>query len=291
MNVEDEKFVKVFITLAVIFIILIILLFSSVYKINAGYRGVELTFGKPSEVVSQEGINFKIPIVQTVEKYEVRTQKIQTIADSASLDLQDVQTTVALNFHLDPGTVNKLHQEIGKDYKIRIIDPAIQESVKAATAKFSAENLIVKRPEVRNTMQNLLTEKLGKYHIFVDELNIENFQFSEGFDAAIELKVTAEQMKLKADNDLKRIIVEAEQIRTQADAEAYALLRKADAISQSKDVVQLKLIEVQEKQVIVQQNAVDKWNGILPMITGTGGIPFIDSSELTSRYYSNEITS
>ena len=291
MQTEDEKLVKGVITYGIISLIVVILIFGAVYKINAGYRGVKLTFGKPSEMISQEGLNFKIPIVQTVQKYEVRTQKIQTLADSASLDLQDVQTTIALNFHLDPGTVNKLHQEIGKDYKIRIIDPAIQESVKAATAKFSAENLIKKRPEVRNEMQVLLTEKLGKYHIFVDELNIENFQFSEGFDAAIELKVTAEQMKLKADNDLQRIMVEAEQIKTQADAEAYALLKKADAISKSKDVVQLKLIEVQEKQVIVQQSAVDKWDGKLPMITGTGGIPFIDSSELTSKYYPDGTTS
>jgi len=291
MDKTDEKFVKGLITFGIIGLIVVILIFGTVYKINAGYRGVELTFGKPSNVISQEGINFKIPIVQSVQKYEVRTQKIQTEADSASLDLQDVQTTIALNFHLDPGAINKLHQEIGKDYKVRIIDPAIQESVKAATAQFSAENLIKRRPEVRQKMQSLLTEKLSKYHILVDDFNIENFQFSEGFDAAIELKVTAEQMKLKADNDLQRIIVEAEQIKTQADAEAYALLRKAEAISKSGDVVQLKLIEVQEKQVLVQQSAVDKWDGKLPMITGTGGIPFIDSSELTSKYYQDETTS
>jgi len=291
MDKTDEKLIKGLITFGLIGLVVIILIFGTVYKINAGYRGVELTFGKPSEIISQEGINFKMPIVQSVQKYEVRTQKIQTEADSASLDLQDVQTTIALNFHLDPGAINKLHQEIGKDYKVRIIDPAIQESVKAATAQFSAENLIKRRPEVRQKMQSLLTEKLSKYHILVDDFNIENFQFSEGFDAAIELKVTAEQMKLKADNDLQRIMVEAEQIKTQADAEAYALLMKADAISKSKDVVQLKLIEVQEKQVIVQQNAVDKWDGKLPMITGTGGIPFIDSSELTSKYYQDETTS
>lgn len=288
---EEEFNPAKLITGIVIGLIVLLLLFTAVFKINAGYRGVVLTFGKPSENIAQEGINFKIPIVQTVKKYEVRTQKIQTEADSASLDLQDVQTTIALNFHLDPGAVNRLHQEIGKDYKIRIIDPAIQESVKAATAQFTAEDLIKRRPEARQEMKDLLSEKLSKYHIIVDDFNIENFQFSEEFDKAIEAKVTAEQLKLKADRDLERIKVEAEQVRTQAEAESYALLLKADAINRAKDVVQLKLIEVQEKQVIVQQSAVNKWDGKLPMITGSGGIPFIESSQLASSYYSGDETS
>jgi len=274
MKKENKEFKpETYIALAVIGIIVLVLIFGSLFTIKAGYRGVILTFGKPSENIAQEGLNFKIPIVQTVKRYEVRTQKIESQADSASLDLQDVQTTIALNFHLDPGTVNKLHQEIGKDYKIRIIDPAIQESVKSVSAQFRAEDLIQKRPEARQKMQELLTAKLAKYNIIVKDFNIVNFQFSEEFDKAIEQKVTAEQLKLKADRDLERIKVEAEQVKTQAEAEAYALLLKADAINKAEGVIELKLIEVQEKLVVVQQNAVDKWNGILPQVTS--GIPFI----------------
>jgi len=274
MKKENKEFKpENYVVLAVIGIIVLVIIFGSLFTIKAGYRGVILTFGKPSEKIAQEGINFKIPIAQTVIKYEVRTQKIETQADSASLDLQDVQTTIALNFHLDPGMVNRLHQEIGKDYKIRIIDPAIQEAVKSTSAQFRAEDLIQRRPEARQKMQELLTEKLARYNIVVKDFNIVNFQFSEEFDKAIEQKVTAEQLKLKADRDLERIKVEAEQVRTQAEAEAYALLLKADAINKAGGVVELKLIEVQEKLVVVQQNAVDKWNGVLPKVTS--GIPFI----------------
>jgi len=260
-----------FIVVIAIAFIIIMLLFLSVYTISAGYRGVVLTFGKPSENIAGEGLHFKIPFAQTVKKYEVRTQKIETQADSASLDLQDVQTTIALNFYLDPGAVNRLHQEIGEDYQVRIIDPAIQESVKSVSATFKAEDLIQRRPEARRGMQDVLTEKLEKYHIVVKDFNIVNFQFSEEFDKAIEAKVTAEQLKLKADRDLERIQVEKQQKITQAEAEAEAL--RLQKLHISSELIKLREIEVKSKALDVQREAIEKWNGILPQVTS--GIPFI----------------
>ncbi len=257
--------------LAVVVGIILILLFLTVYTVSAGYRGVILTFGKPSDTIAQEGINFKIPFVQTVKKYEVRTQKIETQADSASLDLQDVQTTIALNFYLDPGKVNRLHQEIGRDYQIRIIDPAIQEIVKAATAQFKAEDLIQRRPEVRDKMQELISDKLEKYHIIVKDFNIVNFQFSEEFDKAIEQKVVSTQLRLKSEIDLERIKVEKEQKITQAEAEAEAL--RLQKLHISADLIELREIEVKSKALDVQREAIEKWDGILPKVTS--GIPFI----------------
>lgn len=283
----EQTFAR-YIKFGVIAIIVIFLLFLGVYKVNAGYRGVVLTFGKPSESIAQEGLNFKIPIVQTVKKYEVRTQKIETVADSASKDLQDVQTTIALNFHLDPGAVNKLHQEVGRDYKVRIIDPAIQEAVKAATAQFRAEDLIQRRPEARKKMRELLETKLEKYHIVVNDLNIINFQFSEKFDEAIEEKMVAEQLKLKADRDLERIKIEKEQTITQAEAEAEALRLQKQQITP--DLIKLRQIEVQKLSVEVRLEAIKKWNGILPMITGSGGIPLIEMSQLQASYLGTEIS-
>lgn len=255
------------------------ILFLTVYTIPAGHRGVLLTFGKPSDTISTEGIHIKFPFAQSIKKMEVRTQKIETDADSVSLDLQNVQTTVALNFHLDPGRVNKLYQEIGEDYQVRIIDPAIQESVKAVMAQYKAEKMTEKRPEVSRKIGEALTERLSKYYIIVDGFNMVNFQFSEAYDAAIEKKVTAEQLALKAERDLDRIKIEAEQIKTLADAEAYALLKKNEAIKNSPEIVNLKLIEVQEKAVDVQRQAVEKWNGELPKVVG-GATPFIGFESL-----------
>lgn len=254
--------------LALLIIITLTVIFGGVYTIKAGYRGTLTTFGKPSMEVKGEGLHFKIPLVQGIKKAEVKTQKVEVTADSASKDLQDVQTTIALNFHILPSDVPKLYQEVGiPAYQDRIIQPAIQESVKAITARYVAEELITKRPEVRNEMKAHITEKLQKYYLVVDDFNIVNFQFSEEFDKAIESKVTAEQLKLKAARDLERIVIEKEQIITQAQAEAEALRLQKQEITP--DLIKLRLIEMQKE-------AIQKWDGVLPQ--ATSGMPFIDVS-------------
>lgn len=274
---RQEKRIRNTISFAVVGIIVLILLLGSFSVVSAGERGVRLTFGKPSMDALDEGIHFKIPIVQSIKKLEVRTQKIETQADSASRDLQDVQTTIALNFHLMPDTTPRLYQQIGTDYKSRIIDPAIQESVKAVSARFTAEELVARRPEVREGIRQELVDKLGKYFIQVDDFNIVNFQFSAEFDKAIEQKVTAEQLKLKAERDLERIKIEKEQTITQAEAEAEALRLQKQEITP--DLIELRKIEV-------QRTAVEKWNGILPKVTG-GAIPFIQLDEEISPTMTN----
>jgi len=252
----------------------VVLLFFTAYTISAGERGVLLTFGKPSLDAVGEGLHFKFPIAQTIKKINVKTLKIETDADAASKDLQNVQTTIALNFHLSPEQVPKLYQEVGLGYVDIIVNPAIQESVKAVQAKFTAEELVSKRSEVRIEIQKVLTERLSKYYIIVDDFNIVNFQFSEEFDKAIEEKVTAEQRKLKAERDLERIIIEKEQTIAQAQAEAESLRLQKQEITP--DLVRLRQIEV-------QREAIKVWDGHLPQVTG-GAIPFID---MRSTNYTN----
>jgi len=251
-------------------IIAVGIVFGAFYTIDAGERGVLLTFGKPSLLESQPGFHFKIPFAQVVKKMEVRTTKLEVDSDSSSKDLQDVQTTIALNYHLVPEEVISLYKDIGTAYETRIIAPAIQESVKSVTARFTAEELITKRTEVREGIKNQLLERLSKYYIAVDDFNIVNFQFSEEFDKAIEAKVTAEQLKLKADRDLERIRVEAEQKIAQAQAEAEALRLQKQEITP--DLVKLRMIEV-------QRSAIEKWDGILPRVTGEG-VPLISVGNL-----------
>lgn len=265
---SDNKEITSTIFVAFSVAIIFSLILGSFYTISAGERGIILTFGKPSMDVSSEGFHWKVPIVQQVKKMEVRTKKIETDADSVTKDLQGVMTKIALNYHLNPELIPKLYQEVGPGYESRIINPAIQESVKAVMARYEIEELTENRPEVRNGIKEFISEKLSKYYIIVDDFNIVNFGWSEEFTKAIEEKLTAEQKKLKAERDLERIKVEAEQVKTQAEAEAYALKIKASAIEASDDVVTLKQIEA-------QLEAIEKWNGKLPQVTG-GSIPLIN---------------
>lgn len=242
--------------------IVTVLLFSSITIVGTGNRGVVTQFGKVQDRILDEGLHFKLPIVQGVTKIDVTTQKAEVDADAASRDLQSVDTTIALNFSANPSTVNTLYQEYKRQYDSRLIAPAIQEAVKAGTAQFSAEELITKRSEVRDAIRSDLEERLAPEGITVQAFSIVNFSFSEAFDNAIEAKQVAEQQALQAERDLERIKIEAEQRVAQAEAEAEAIRITAQALNENPNLVELE--------------AVKKWNGVLPTYTGGGAIPFLN---------------
>jgi regulator of protease activity HflC (stomatin/prohibitin superfamily) len=242
--------------------------------IGAGQRGVMLNFGAVQPLVLDEGLHFRVPVMQEIVLMDVKVQKAVTDTVAASADLQDVTSTLALNYHLIPDKANVVYQNLGVAFKERIIDPAILEVVKAVTARYSAEELITKRPQVSDAMRLALTERLKEYNIAVDAFSIVAFSFSKVFAEAIEAKQTAEQLALKARRDLDRIKIEAEQKITAAKAEAESLrLQRANI---SADLIELRRIEANIK-------AIEKWNGILPQVTGGGGVPLIGLGDLKSR--------
>jgi regulator of protease activity HflC (stomatin/prohibitin superfamily) len=251
-------------------LIIVLFAFKPWVQIGAGERGVVQNFGAVQENVLNEGIHFRIPIVQTVILMDVKIQKAMTDAASSSSDLQDVDLSVALNYHIIPDKANLVYQTIGVEFKERIIDPAIQEVMKAVSARYTAEELITKRPAVSTEMQQALTSRLLASNISVDAFSIISFSFSQTFTDAIEAKQTAEQNALKAKRDLDRIKVEAEQTIAAATAEAEAL--RLQKMNISPDLIELRKIEANLK-------AIEKWNGILPEVTGAGAIPFIGVGE------------
>lgn len=261
-----SAFGKKIVWLSVIFFIVltIFLFFRPFVTVGAGERGVITTFGKVSATVLQPGLHGRNPFTQKVVVLDVQTVKHEVQALAYSKDIQTVDAKVALNYHLDATTVNDLYSEIGKQYEARIIDPSIQESVKAATAQFTAQDLIEQRPKVKDEIRVLLTQRLTPRHIVVDDFSIVNFDFSDDYEKAVEAKQVAQQNALKAENDLKRIEVEAQQRIAQAKAEAEAIRIQAESISQQggADYVHLKSVE--------------KWNGTLPQYMLPGStLPFI----------------
>ena len=259
----------------IIGIILLLFLFARPWiQVGAGERGVVLNFGAVQENVLGEGLHFRIPVMQTVALMDVKVQKSLTNAAASSSDLQEVSSEVAINYHIVPDKANVVYQTIGINFKERIIDPAVQEVVKAVTARYTAEELITKRPAVSDAMKANLPERLMEHNIAVDAFSIVGFSFSKIFMEAIESKQTAEQLALKARRDLERIKIEAEQKITAATAEAESLrLQRANI---SPDLIELRKIEANLK-------AIDKWNGILPQVTGGGAVPLIGIGEPTRK--------
>ena len=251
-------------------VLLFLLILRPWVQIGAGERGIVLNFGAVQKAALKEGLHFRVPIMQEIVAMDVKVQKSLTNAAASSSDLQEVSSEVALNYHIVPDKANIVYQSIGIHFKERIIDPAVQEVVKAVTAKYSAEELITKRPAVSEAMRANLAERLLVHNIAVDAFSIVGFSFSKIFMEAIESKQTAEQLALKAKRDLDRIKIEAEQKITAAKAEAESLrLQRANI---STDLIELRKIEANLK-------AIDKWNGILPQVTGGGAVPFIGVGE------------
>jgi regulator of protease activity HflC (stomatin/prohibitin superfamily) len=243
-------------------------------QVGAGERGIVLNFGAVQDNVLGEGLHFRMPVMQWVALMDVKVQKSLTNAAASSSDLQEVSSEVAVNYHIIPDKANIVYQTIGISFKERIIDPAVQEMVKAVTARYTAEELITKRPAVSEEMRATLSERLRAYNIYVDAFSIVGFSFSKIFMEAIESKQTAEQLALKAKRDLDRIKIEAEQKITAAQAEAESLrLQRANI---STDLIELRKVEANLR-------AIDKWNGILPQVTGSGPVPFIGIGDVQKR--------
>lgn len=239
------------IALGVLVLVALILFFSSFAMVGAGSVGVVTRFGAVNRVVNP-GLNFKIPLIEGIAMMETRTQKEQVDARAASKDLQEVKSTIALNFHLRAEKAVVVYQNIGTLYRERIIDPAIQEAFKATTAKFTATELITKREAVKQVALAHLKERLNVFNVVVDDFNIVNFDFSDDFNQSIEQKQVAQQ-------NYERARIEATTATTQAQgqADAQQILQNTGNLSPE----------------YLQFLAVQKWDGKLP--NATSGTPFI----------------
>lgn len=236
---------------------------SSMGTVESGTKWVKYQYWVATNIID-EGIYFTMPIVSYVKVYDVRTQKIDVTAGASSKDLQTVTVDAAVNFWVEPEKLITIVKTIWDWYVDKILSPAIQESIKSTTAKYTAEELITKREEVRQNIQKGLDEKMLGTGIKVSGINITNLEFSPSFNAAIEAKVTAEQQALAQKNMLERTKYEWEQKVVAAKAEAESIRIQAESISK------------QGWAEFVQLKAIEKWNGSVPTTMLWDSIPFVN---------------
>ena len=272
---KDEGRSSLNLTNVVITIVAIFLALNTITFVGAGDRCVLTTWGAVSGTVLQPGLNFKIPIANGAECMSVQTQKVTADAEAASQDLQIVSSTVALNYHVNPDTISILYRDVGRNYESKVIDQAIQESVKASTALYTAEELIGLRASVKEDIRTNLKNRLAVYNIEVEDISITNFDFSPEFNAQIEAKVTALQRALTEENNLKAIEFQAQQKIAQAEGEAQATLRNAQAEAEA---IRITGQALKENPKLVDLEWVKRWNGQMPHTTigGSGVVPILD---------------
>lgn len=264
-----NKKVGKWVTVGIIVVIVIVLLFQSVVIVDPGQTGVVVTLGAVSDEVLPEGFHLKNPFIQSVVQMNNRTQKVESKGTAASKDLQTVTCETAVNYKVLNTASATLYKNVGTNYESTVITPAIMESIKAVTAKFTAEQLITSRQQVSEQIRDLLQDKMTPFGISVEVFNIMNFDFSAEFNQAVEAKQTAEQQALKAQQDLSRIKIEAQQQVTQAQAQADSIKLVQEALNTSPQY-----IEYMKWQ---------KWNGELPkVLAGSDAGTIIDVGDVTS---------
>ncbi|MBR6918047.1 MAG: prohibitin family protein [Clostridia bacterium] len=252
----------------VIVIVALIILLNSFTVVSAGHTGVIVTFGKVNETVLQEGIHFKVPFVQQCVEIDNRIVKLEVQTEAFSKDLQSVMTILAINYRVDTSKSYSIYKNIGADYEAVLVTPAVNEVLKAITAQYTAEQSVTNRALISDGLVNGLNEKLNDIGLYVTDVNIINFDFSEAFITAIEEKQVAQQQLLKAETEKQTAITnaeaEAETIRIKAQAEADANRIISESITQN----------------VIDYKKLEKWDGVLPKVTG-GASTFISVDDVT----------
>lgn len=291
--IVDEWPVKRIVKYLGLIVVGLLFLFGGWATVGAGNRGVRVHFGEPIPGVLTEGFHFKWPLSDSIYNVEVRERKIEEPSAACSKDLQNVHTTIALNYHVIPDMAYNIFREIGPAYEERVIQPAMHEALKAVTAQFTAEELVVQRETVRAKVEDLLRKRLQEVYLYLDKVSIVDFKFSEQFTKSIEDKQTAEQDALRAMHELRKKKTDYEQIVAKAEAEQRSRVAQAKGIAEatileaegSAKAIQIraeaeasahKLLSSSATNASLEARAIERWDGALPKVNASGAVPFID---------------
>ena len=253
---------KVIIPVIAVLAVLIVAI-NSFVVVEAGHTGVVVTLGAVNEGVLQEGMHLKAPFVQDVVKIDNRIQKLEVKTEAFSKDLQSVDTVLAINYRVDTSKSYSIYKNIGADYENVLVVPAVNEVLKAITATYTAEESVTNRQLISDGLVSGLNEKLNDIGLYVTDVNIIDFDFSEAFITAIEEKQVAQQQLLKAETEKKTKITNA-----QADAEAQKIRAEGEAEAN-------KTISQSLTDQVIENKKIEKWNGELPKVSGGAGT-FVD---------------
>jgi regulator of protease activity HflC (stomatin/prohibitin superfamily) len=257
--------------IAILLFVVLIVLWGTFVIVPAGHRGVCLWWGSVEKRIMGEGMNFKVPIAETVIKVDVKVQPhpFKQI-DASSKEYQMVKMTGMMNFHIDPSFVNDLYQKVGLDFADKVIDPAFNDFVKEVVPTYPIGEILPKREEIRKRAMTKLGDNLARYHIIVDDIYFASIQFSPGYEGAIEAKQVAQQQVETQKQVLAQREIEAQQKVATAKGEAESILVVATGQAKANEAISRSITPI-----LVQYKSIEKWNGILPQVSG-GAVPFVD---------------
>ncbi len=273
----------------VVVVCLILLLALNPFRtINSGYVGVLIRFGSVAPTPLDPGLHFALPIYESIQSVSTQPQTATSNETASTHDLQNVNTSIAVTFHIEPASAPQFYQAF-RDFgtiNARIIAPSVSNDVKAVTANYDAEELVTKRDAVDTQIKELISQSLAPYHLIVEAVNVANFAFSQGYEEAIEQKQVAQQQALQAQYTLQQAQISSQQQVVQAKAAADAAVAQAQGQAQAILVqaeAQAKANQLLNSSLtpsVLQAKALDKWSGAMPtFLTAGTPLPFIGNME------------
>lgn len=226
--------------------------------VPAGHEGVLLRFGAVQPQVLSEGIHPILPGRDRLTPLSLRLQSRQFRSEAATRDLQDVGFEVAVTWHLHPGLGARTYQRLGDSAAMvtTVIEPAVEDGLKAVVASFRAEELITQREQVKAALRQRLQERLAAQDLGLDAVDLLQVDFSEPFRQAVEAKQVAEQEARRA---------EYEAMKAQRLAQARVFQAEGEARAQQ-------LLQSGLTPEVLEHQAIEKWNGHLPLVMGHEGL-------------------
>ena len=226
-------------------------------------RAVRYNFGKVDNEVLTAGTHLWIPYFAGTKTLSVNVHALELQTSSGTKDQQEVTTKVVVNLQLDPAKVVEIVSTYGdEEAVIGQVIPQIQEAVNANVSKFSAEEILTKREQLKEAIDHVIKERAAKYSIIVHDISIKDLQYSPEYAKAIEQKQIAEQKSKQAEYDA---------IKANKEADGAINTARGQAESQ-------KLLRANLTPEILQMRAIEKWNGAFPQYMGAGNLPFINMS-------------
>lgn len=250
----NKKKVTALVIGAIILLVGMIVFFASTTIVPTGHIGVVTLYSKVQDKYLDAGFHFVAPFVEDVHAVDIRTQKYSNTVEGSAKDLQIVNITMSINYQIKPEKVTELYAKVGEHYSDVILNPALQSSLKASMAQFTAEEMITKRAEVSAKITEELNTRLEEYFL-ISAVNLENIDFTDEYNKAIEAKTTNQQKAEAEKAQLEIIKVQNEQKINTAQAEAKVRQLQSESVT-DKSLEQLRLE--------IQKELVSKWNGTLP---------------------------
>lgn len=279
----------------VLLVIVLLVAFWPLRTVPTGHRGV-ITVGGAIKGIEPEGFTLLWPW-QALSIFNIRAEEATVEnAEGSTSDTQPVRVSLTVRYSIQTDKVAEVFEKYSRDGDLAsYVQTATQEVFKAVTAKYNAPDLISKRASVSGDIVSALRTKLAIYGAQVINVDMRNFSFSPDYMAAINSKVTQEQLRLAAENKLLTVAAEQKQkvavaeaeasaVKATADGTAYSTLTRAKADAEATRLngqAKAGAIEAQARAlasnaVLVDMTRAERWDGKLPTSIYAGApIPFM----------------